>query len=112
MSRPQLNRHLMLEQETQVPDGAGGFLREWQVLGAHWGEIKAGSGREAAGAGTPLSRTSYRITLRAAPISSDARPKAGQRFRDHGRVYAIQAVAEMDATGRYLICHAIEETVT
>jgi 3-hydroxyisobutyrate dehydrogenase len=45
MSRPQLNRHLVLEHETQVPDGSGGFLRNWLALGAHWAEINAGSGR-------------------------------------------------------------------
>ncbi len=111
MKRPQLNRHLMLEQETQVPDGAGGYLREWSVLGAHWAEIKPGSGRETSGPATPLSRVSFRITVRAAPTSSDARPRAGQRFRGHGRIYAIQAVAETGTNGRYLLCHTSEETV-
>lgn len=110
MSRPQLNRHLMLEHETRVPDGSGGFVTQWAVLGAHWAQIKSGSGRAASGAGTAISRVNFRITVRAAPITSDARPKAGQRFRGHGQIYAISAVSEIAPNGRYLLCHATQET--
>ena len=111
MSRPQLNRHLVLEHETQVPDGSGGFLRNWLALGAHWAEINAGSGRETSGPATTLSRVVHKITICAALAGSDARPLAGQRFRGHGRIYAIHAVAENAANARYLTCHTTEETV-
>jgi len=50
--------------------------------------------------------------VRAAPVSSPSRPKAGQRFRGQGRLYTINAVAEVGTQGRYLTCHAVEETVT
>ena len=112
MKRPQLNRHLFLEELTQAPDGSGGYLKNWSVLGDHWAEIKAGTGRETAAPGTAISRVTYKITVRAAPMSSDARPKAGQRFRGQGRLYTINAVAEVGTEGRYLTCHAIEENVT
>lgn len=112
MKRPQLNRHLFLENQTQQPDGSGGYQRDWVVLGAHWAEIKAGSGRELSAPSTTISRVAYRITVRAAPVSSDARPKAGQRFRGQGRFYTINAVAEVGTDGRYLTCHAVEENVT
>ena len=112
MKRPSLVRHLMLERETTTPDQSGGFTTTWQVMGAHWADIKASSGGETRGQGTPVSRVGYKIIVRAAPPSSDARPVAGQRFRGHGRIYAIQAVTEYDAKGRYLICTAIEETAT
>jgi head-tail adaptor len=32
------------------------------------------------------------------------------RFRDGARLYRIGAVSEADATGRYLVCFASEET--
>ncbi|WP_458790284.1 head-tail adaptor protein [Yoonia sp. MH D7] len=105
MSRPQLNRHLKLEDLTRVPDGAGGFSEDWAELGFHWAEIKAGTGREGSGPAVSVSRVAYRITVRAAPSSSDARPKAGQRFRGQGRVYAITAVTEAAAGERYLACY-------
>ncbi len=112
MKRPQLNRHLFLEHLVQTPDGAGGYSSAWAVLGAHWAEIKSGSGRETSAPSTAISRVSFRITVRAAPTSSTARPKAGQRFRGQGRYYTINAVAEAGTDGRYLTCHAVEETVT
>ncbi|MCO4841473.1 MAG: head-tail adaptor protein [Yoonia sp.] len=112
MSRPKLNRHLKLEHLTQAPDGSGGYSQDWAELGVHWAEIKPGSGRETSGPAVSLSRVAYRITIRAAPVSSDARPKAGQRFRGHGRVYAITAVTESPSGERYLTCHAEEETAT
>lgn len=112
MKRPQLNRHLFLEDQARSPDGSGGYTENWVVLGAHWAEIKAGTGRETAAPGTAISRVVYRITVRSAPASSPARPKAGQRFRGQGRFYTINAVAEVGTEGRYLTCHAVEENVT
>ena len=111
MSRPQLNRHLMLEQETQTADRAGGFLQDWTVVGAHWADIQPGSGRETSGRGASVSRVAFKITMRSAPIGSDARPKAGQRFRGHGQIYAIHAVSESSAGARYLTCTTTQETV-
>ena len=55
---------------------------------------------------------SYRIVVRAAPMGSDARPRPDQRFREGARVFAIRAVAEEDAAGRYLVCFADEEVAT
>ncbi len=112
MSRPKLNRHLKLETLTRTPDGAGGYSHDWAELGFHWAEIKAGTGRETLGPAVSVSRVVYRITVRAAPVSSDARPKAGQRFRGQGRIYAITAVTEAAVSERYLICYAEEETAT
>ena len=112
MSRPKLNRHLKLESLAQTPDGSGGYSQNWVEMGVHWAEIKPGSGRETSGAAVSVSRVAYRITIRAAPVSSDARPKAGQRFRGQGRVYAITAVTQSVAGERYLTCYAQEEMVT
>ena len=96
----------------QTPDGSGGYSQNWVEIGVHWAEIKPGSGRETSGAAVSVSRVAYRITIRAAPVSSDARPKAGQRFRGRGRIYAITAVTQSVAGERYLTCYAEEETVT
>ncbi len=108
---PRLNRQLVLEAPVRVPDGAGGFAESWMPLGALWAHVDARSGRESAGNAMPLSRVSLRITVRAAPETSDARPQANQRFREGQRLFVIQSVAEDDADGRYLVCTALEETV-
>ncbi len=112
MARPNLTRSLLLEAPTRVPDGAGGYSEGWSVLGRHWAEVLAGAGSEAAGVATVLSRVRYRITLRAAPVGSTARPAADQRFRDGTRIFRILSVAERDPGGRYLVCLSEEETAT
>ena len=109
MSAPRLNRALVLEAPERVSDGAGGYSEVWTALGTLWAEVDAGSGRERALSGAPVSATRYRITVRGAPVGTAERPQPQQRFRDEARVFLIQAVAEADSDGRYLICFADEE---
>lgn len=109
MKSPLLNRKLALEDAYRVPDDAGGYVVEWRVLGELWAQVKPGRGREQAVNALPLSRVPFQITVRAAPMQAPSRPHAGQRFREGGRVFAITAVTEQDAQGRYLICQAEEE---
>jgi len=109
MARVRLNRKLVLEAAERAPDGAGGWEESWTVLGTLWADIRARTGRDAGGEAANLSRTGYRITVRAAPHGADSRPRPGQRFRDGARIFAIEAVAEADAAGRYLTCFAEEE---
>lgn len=112
MSAPQLNRSLVLEAPTQIADGAGGFNLDWQVLGALWAEIKAGTGREKSAFATTVSRVPWRIVVRAAPCGAPSRPVAGQRFREGDRLFHITAVAEKGAGSRYLTCFAEEEVAS
>ncbi len=109
MKPPVLNRQLTLEDSYRVPDAAGGYSSDWQPLGQVWAQVIAGTGSERADNALPLSRVPYRITVRAAPFGSPARPHAGQRFREVERIFAITAVTEQDTAGRYLLCQAVEE---
>lgn len=106
-----LNRQLVLEAPERIADGAGGFVQSWESLGSLWAQVVARTGREAAGVASPLSRVGYKIFVRAAPIGSEARPQADQRFREGERIYRILSVAEDDVDSRYLLCSALEETV-
>lgn len=113
MSRaPQLNRRLVLESAQRVSDGAGGYREEWGALGQVWAEVTGRSGRDTARAGLPVSKTQYKITLRAAPVGQPDRPAPQQRFRDGVRIYAIKSVFEADLMGRFLICLVEEEVST
>ncbi len=111
MTPPVLDRRLVLETPQQIPDGAGGYQTSWVALGTLWAQIRPGTGRETRGPAAPMSRVPYRIVLRAASPGSDARPRAGQRLREGGRLFAVLAVAEADPAGRYLTVQAEEETV-
>jgi head-tail adaptor len=109
MSPVHLNRRLVLEGPVKLADGAGGFSQGWTVLGQMWADVTARTGRQRAEAGAPVSAVAYRIIVRAAPLGAAARPRPAQRFRDGARRFVIQAVAEHDPGGRYLICFAQEE---
>lgn len=109
MNAPQLNHLLVLEEATRAPDGAGGFTSVWAEVCTHWAEITSGAGRITAGEEVFVSQVPYRITLRAAPVGSIARPRPDQRLRLDTRIFTILAVAERDAAGRYLVCFAREE---
>ena len=112
MRCPRLTRRLRLQECQKLADGAGGFSESWQVLGTLWAELVAGSGKEHAAETGTTAQVPYRITLRAAPLGNPRRPKPGQRFAEAGRIFHIEAVAERDAAGRYLICFATEEVLT
>lgn len=110
MTAPRLSRKLVLEVPEHVPDGAGGFTEGWAVRGLLWAELKAGSGREVAGDAAPISASSYRITVRAAPHGAPSRPEPNHRFREGARIFKILAVSERDPGARYLTCFAREES--
>lgn len=105
---PVLNRRLVLERDDRAPDGAGGWLRQWAELGVLWASVEPRVGREVVAEGRAEAQVSHRILVRAAPEGHPARPKAGQRLREGGRVFALRAVTEADARGRFLICWADE----
>lgn len=109
MSAPRPSRALLLEEPLRQPDGAGGYTEQWIALGTLWAVVEARTGRLRDAAGATVSATGYRLTIRAAPQGSPARPVPGQRLRDGQRVFAIRSVAEADALGRYLTCFAEEE---
>lgn len=110
MSRPvRLNRALTLEDPQRVPDGAGGFNETWVALGTLWADLRPGTGRDRGAEFATLATVPYRITVRASAEGAPSRPRPGQRFREGGRVFAIAAVTEADAIGRYLVCFASEE---
>lgn len=111
MKAPCLRRQLVLESPEVLTDGAGGYVHGWIPLGVLWAEVVPRSGRQIAHFGAPVSRMGYRITVRGAAMGSDQRPAAQQRFRDGDRIYTIEAVAEADPNGRFLVCFAQEEQV-
>jgi head-tail adaptor len=104
-----LSRWLVLEELRQVPDGAGGYSETWMGLGGLWAEVVSLSGRESGDDLLTISTVPYRVTVRAAPYGAPSRPRAGQRFRDGERKFAILAVSERDTAGRYLTCNALEK---
>ena len=112
MSAPRLDRRMVLEDKRRAADGSGGWTETWQPLGELWAELRPGLGRERRQEFAVISAVHYRVIVRGVPDGSPARPRAGQRLRMGGRLFAIVGVAEHDPGGRFLICFAYEETGT
>ncbi|MEO1307112.1 MAG: phage head closure protein [Pseudomonadota bacterium] len=108
---PNLSHRLELQRPERLSDGAGGHVTTWVTLGTVWAEIVAASGRERVRAALTFSTVPCRITVRAAPVGSLARPRPEQRFLQGGRALRILAVADSDVSSRYLTCIAEEEVV-
>ena len=110
MSVPVPTRRLVLERPETLQDGSGGFVTTWAEVCTHWAEIRPGAGRSRWGAeAVPLAGVDWRLFLRAVPPGHPARPAPEMRFREGARIFAILAVAEADARGAWLVCHAREE---
>lgn len=110
MTAPQLDHLMTLEAPVQTSDGAGGQISGWVPLGTIWAALQPRSGRISGDAVGGISRASYHVVTRAAPMGDDARPQPGQRLTISGRVFSIRTVTEYDAAGRYLVCSTTEET--
>ncbi|MDO5704104.1 MAG: head-tail adaptor protein [Paracoccus sp. (in: a-proteobacteria)] len=109
MAAPRLTVPLTLESRDRQPDGMGGFIMDWRPLGRIWAEMKSGAGSAIRDEIGPVSAVGWRITVRATGADDPRRPRPGQRLRMGQRLFAIQAVAERDAQGRWLTCFATEE---
>ena len=112
MRQVNLNWRLTLEERQRVADGAGGFSDTWVVLGQLWGDVQSRTGLASEVAGGTTSRVRHRIVVRGAAEGAPERPKTGQRFRNGSRIYIIDSVSELDATGIYLVCWTREEVLS
>lgn len=105
---PRLGTRLTLEAPQRVADGGGGWQIVWNQIGTVWAELNPRSARERVLGAREASRVTHRITIRSAPLGSERRPLADQRFRLGARVFAIQGVTDGDGRGAYLTCWAEE----
>lgn len=110
--QPVLNRRLVLEARERVADGAGGYVEQWVALGLHWAEVTPLRGRADEHETLPTAAVPVRIVLRARAPGRPGRPQPGQRFREGGQAYRIEAVAAADPGQRFLVCHALQEEVS
>ena len=115
MNAPRLTVPLVIESPVREADGMGGYRLVWQDTGRIWAEMRSGAGAERFAEVGAQSVVNWRITVRAAPAGDARRPRPEQRFRmgegAQARRFRIEAVAEADAVGRWLVCVAKEESL-
>lgn len=102
-------RRLILSAAQEAPDGSGGTVRDWQERGALWAEVRMRSGvlRSTEFGRTP--RLQVRITTHELPEGHEMRPTTGDRLRDGGRTFEVQAVHSGER--RFLVVLASEVPV-
>lgn len=94
-------RRLVLQVSTEVPDGGGGFTRIWEDRTAIWGEVRMRSGKLSATEFGERPSLKVRIQTHFLPQGHASRPLPGQRLRDGGRVFVVEAVH--DTEGRHAL---------
>ncbi|MBP6678129.1 MAG: head-tail adaptor protein [Paracoccus sp.] len=115
MKAPRLSVPLMIESPVREPDGMGGYRLIWQDSGRIWAEMRSGAGGERFAEVGAQSVVTWRITVRAALPGDPRRPRPEQRLRmgedPDARRFRIEAVAESDPQGCWLVCIAKEESL-
>ncbi len=102
-----LRRLAWLETPTNLPDGSGGVAPGWMPIAEYWVALQPVSGQEVYEGARQTSRVTHRILLR---CPRSLAPRADQRFRVAGRLFAIRAVFDRDGRGRFLTCLTEETT--
>jgi SPP1 family predicted phage head-tail adaptor len=100
-----LRFRLELQEETEAPDGAGGFTTAWVPRRFVWAEIVPLSAARIERAGNVLAELTHEIRIRR---QDGVRP--GMRLALAARRFRIENVRDPDETGRFLLCLAKEET--
>lgn len=102
-------RRLVLSVAEEASDGAGGTTRAWSERGALWAEVRMRSGALAATEFGRTPRLQVRITTHELPEEHAMRPGLGDRLRDGGRTFEVQAVHSGER--RFLVVLANEVPV-
>ncbi|CTQ50909.1 phage head closure protein [Jannaschia donghaensis] len=89
-------RRLTLQAPVRVSDGAGGQTLSWEDRGGLWAEVRMRSGSLRHGAFGRTPRLQVRLTTHSVPQGHPMRAEPGQRLRDGGQVYEIEAVHDAD----------------
>ncbi len=85
-------RRLVLSAATEIADGSGGTSRDWVDRGALWAEVRMRSGTLRATEFGRTPRLQVRIRTHELPEGHSMRPATGDRLRDGGRTFEVQAV--------------------
>ncbi|WP_179379788.1 phage head completion protein [Jannaschia marina] len=93
-------RRLTLEVPVRLADGGGGQELTWATRGGFWAEVRMRSGALRDETFGRRSRLSVRVRMPAVPEGHAMRPRPGDRLRNGGQVYEVEAVHSDD--GRVL----------
>jgi len=91
-----LKKRLIIEQRTEVSDGAGGFTLTWSTFARVWGEIKPFSAKERFFAGKIDNPITHKITIRKLENMDD-----DMRIKFESRIFKILGFINVDEKDRF-----------
>ena len=98
-----LRHRLILEAPVDVPDGAGGFERQWQQVDEIYGRITEQPGPQQLNAEKLENVSRVRIIIRWRP------DMAGHvRLREGARIFHVRATFDADSKRRFMTCDCEE----
>lgn len=96
------NRIVNIERQIDLPDGQGGFDRDWAVVGRAYVDARPTGGREALVAGTLQQEQPWTIEM---PWRADLTPKdrLTAAWLPEGFAIAVQSVSDPEGQNRRLV---------
>jgi head-tail adaptor len=98
-------RLAVIQRETRVADGAGGWNSSWAQIGTAWGKLKTGSASEkyadSSEGNVKEARTETFITWWRNDIAVGDRLTLSDA--NQSRIYNIRAVENLESSSKYLI---------
>jgi SPP1 family predicted phage head-tail adaptor len=99
-----LRHRLIIEAPSEQPDGAGGVVRTWTVLGTVWAALEPLAADDVLLADKRVGLVTHRVRLR-----HRADLSLGHRFRLGARVLVIRALRDPEERGAVIECLVAEE---
>ncbi len=100
----QFNRQLSIENQINVPDGFGGYARNYVVEGSVWARLCPEVTVLEVAADLKSQKSTHRVVMR---FRSGI--VAGTRLITGSRTFEVKTVSDPDETRRYLECMVIEK---
>jgi SPP1 family predicted phage head-tail adaptor len=94
----ELRKQIVVQQEQQTPDGAGGYALAWTTLATVWADIAPVSGKEVFASGHLEGRVTHKVTLR---WRADINITSDMRIVYSSRAFNILAVLNGDERNRF-----------
>lgn len=100
-----LKKRLIIQKNTKVADGLGGFTVTWSTFARVWGEIKPFSAKERFFAGKIDNPITHKITIRKLNNMTDE-----MRIQFDSRIFKILGFINVEEKDRFFEILAEEET--
>lgn len=98
-----MRQRLELQREQKTPDGAGGYLLDWETVDTVWAEVRPTGARERATAMRLRSEITHRVVIR---YRADMTLDGEWRLRSDGRAFNVRAAIDLEERHRFweLLC--------